>query len=146
MPVTGVQTCALPIFTAEDVTSTATGVLQQTNSAHSDGTHQIVSYADHQTLGSSGSASDFLVGGGVDQTFRFDALGFGLDQINNFNTAGGAGVHDTLAFSTSLFADIAAYHSAAMTMGNDVVIHAGADTLIAKNVTAAALEADVKIF
>jgi Ca2+-binding RTX toxin-like protein len=88
--------------------------------------------------------NDTLTGGGGADTFVFNT-GFGNDVITDF-TAGNAGGHDFIDFSTSVFADYAAVTAAMTQVGANVVIAAGADTVTVNNVNTSNLVASDFLF
>ncbi len=86
-----------------------------------------------------GAGNDSLDGGiGID-SFVFDKA-FGKDTITGFVASGAA--HDTIDFSTAVFANFAAVHSHMAQSGANVIITLdSADTITLKNVTVASLTA-----
>ena len=86
-----------------------------------------------------GAGNDSLDGGVGTDSFIFDK-GFGKDIITGFVASGAA--HDTIDFSTAVFANFAAVHSHMAQSGANVIITLdSADTITIKNVTVASLTA-----
>ena len=86
-----------------------------------------------------GAGDDSLDGGAGTDSFVFDK-GFGKDTITGFVASGAA--HDTIDFSTAVFASFAAVHSHMTQSGANVIITLdSADTITIKNVTVASLTA-----
>jgi Ca2+-binding RTX toxin-like protein len=86
-----------------------------------------------------GAGNDSLDGGAGTDSFVFDKA-FGKDTVSGF-VAAGAG-HDTIDFSTSVFANFAAVKSHMVQSGANVVITLdAADTITLKGVTLASLTA-----
>jgi Ca2+-binding RTX toxin-like protein len=86
-----------------------------------------------------GAGNDNLDGGAGTDSFVFDKA-FGKDIVTGFVATGAA--HDTIDFSTAVFANFAAVHSHMAQSGADVVITLDAsDTVTLKGVTLASLTA-----
>jgi Ca2+-binding RTX toxin-like protein len=86
-----------------------------------------------------GAGNDHLDGGAGPDSFVFDNA-FGKDTVVGF-VAAGAG-HDTIDFSTAVFANFAAVHSHMAQSGANVIITLdSADTITLKGVTLASLTA-----
>ena len=86
-----------------------------------------------------GAGNDSLDGGVGTDSFVFDTA-FGKDTVTGFVATGAA--HDTIDFSTAVFANFAAVHSHMAQSGANVIITLDAsDTITLKGVTLASLTA-----
>lgn len=105
-----------------------------------DGSHRIVGFEDHLTIGS--IANDTITGGGAGETFVFKP-GFAQDTITDFAAHLSGTGHDTIQFATSQFADAAALMAhAANVNGNAVISPTNGDQLTLLGVTVAQLAAN----
>jgi Ca2+-binding RTX toxin-like protein len=96
-------------------------------------------------LGSTGN--DTLTGG----TDTADAFifqdGFGADEVTDFEATNDAEKLDVSAVSAITFTDYASFETAHLsTQGSDVLLTAGADTILIRDVTLAALDQNDFVF
>jgi hypothetical protein len=123
------------------VEDNASGVAQQVVLDNNDGSHTIYGLgAAGQTFTS--IADDTFTGNGANETFVFTPV-YGHDTITDCYQYMSGATHDTIALSTSEFANFAAVLSGAQNVGANTVITAPTgDTLTLANMTTSTLAAN----